>query len=283
MALRKKKDEDLKKIGGLAGFLHRIVMFLTYPFRKPLRFILFLAVIGAIAYCIPVYYYKVEPKNIQDWYRGLFDTVKEQVALPQNLKGTDTLVEVTQQPTAKDVRRQMFLKASGNSPQAVDVLAEKSQDVVDIRDIRRAEEDAEAYKLPVATITKPVETVIQEEKEPEIEEEFDYTRHYGEYSNLDYLNEPITISGEAIVHNANEMTVDGNYVFLYGIYANPKDGRGVRGKVYLKNFVQSEIVSCDILAYTKGEAVATAECYVGDIDINRLMVEKGFADRVSAR
>ena len=280
MALKKKKDEDLKKIGGFVGFLHRIVMFLTYPFRKPLRFILFLAVIGVISYCVPVYYYKVEPKNIQDWYKGLFISVKEQVVLPQNLKGTDTLVEVSQQPTAQDVRRQMFLKASGNSPHAVDVLAEKSQDVVDIKAIRRAEEDIETYKLPVVSETQMVEFV---EPEEEVKQEFDYNKHYGEYSNLDYLNEPITISGEAIVHNANEMTVDGNYVFLYGIYANPKDGRGVRGKVYLKNFVQSEIVRCDILAYTKGEAVATAECYVGDIDINYLMVEKGFSDRVSAR
>ena len=281
MALKKKKDEDLKKIGGFVGFLHKIVMFLTYPFRKPLRFLLFLAFIGAIVYCVPVYYYKVEPRNVQDWYKGLFDTVKEQVVLPQNLKGTDTLVEVEQQPTAKDVRRQMFLKASGNSPQTVDVLAKESQDVVDIKDIRRAGEEAEAFKLPVAEVTKPVEVVEPEEEE--VDEEFDYNKYYGEYSNLDYLNEPITVSGEAIVHNANEMTVDGNYVFLYGIYANPKDGRGVRGKVYLKNFVQSEIVHCDILAYTKGEAVATAECYVGDVDINRLMVEKGFSDRVSAR
>ncbi len=281
MALKKKKDEDLKKIGGVIGFFHRIIMFLTYPFRKPLRFLLFLAVIGAIAYCVPVYYYKVEPKNIQDWYQGLFDTVKEQVALPQNLKGTDALVEVEEQPTAKDVRRQMFMKASGNSPQTVDVLAKESQDVVDIKDIRRAGEEAEAFKLPVAVVTQPVEVVEPEEEE--VDEEFDYNKHYGEYSTLDYLNEPITVSGEAIVHNANEMTVDGNYVFLYGIYANPKDGRGVRGKVYLKNFVQSEIVRCDILAYTKGEAVATAECYVGDVDINRLMVENGFSDRVSAR
>ena len=281
MALKKKKDEDLKKIGGVIGFFHRIIVFLTYPFRKPLRFLLFLAVIGAIAYCVPVYYYKVEPKNIQDWYQGLFDTVKEQVALPQNLKGTDALVEVEEQPTAKDVRRQMFMKASGNSPQTVDVLAKESQDVVDIKDIRRAGEEAEAFKLPVAVVTQPVEVVEPEEEE--VDEEFDYNKHYGEYSTLDYLNEPITVSGEAIVHNANEMTVDGNYVFLYGIYANPKDGRGVRGKVYLKNFVQSEIVRCDILAYTKGEAVATAECYVGDVDINRLMVENGFSDRVSAR
>ena len=281
MALKKKKDEDLKKIGGVIGFFHRIIMFLTYPFRKPLRFLLFLAVIGAIAYCVPVYYYKVEPKNIQDWYQGLFDTVKEQVALPQNLKGTDALVEVEEQPTAKDVRREMFMKASGNSPHTVDVLAKESQDVVDIKDIRRAGEEAEAFKLPVAVVTQPVEVVEPEEEE--VDEEFDYNKHYGEYSTLDYLNEPITVSGEAIVHNANEMTVDGNYVFLYGIYANPKDGRGVRGKVYLKNFVQSEIVRCDILAYTKGEAVATAECYVGDVDINRLMVENGFSDRVSAR
>ncbi len=280
MALKKKKDENLKKIGGLVGFFHRIIMFFTYPFRKPLRFLLFLAVVGAIAYCVPVYYYKIEPGNIQEWYKSLFDTVKEQVALPQNLKGTDTLVEVTQQPTAKDVRRQMFLKASGNSPQTVDVLAEESQDVVDIKDIRRAGEDAEAYKLPVAVVTQPVEIV---EPEEEVDEEFDYSKHYGEYSNLDYLNEPVIVSGEAVIHNANEMTVDGNYVFLYGIYANPRDGRGVRGKVFLKNFVQSEIVRCEIVAYTKGEAVATAECYVGDVDINQLMVEKGFADRVSAR
>lgn len=283
----KKKEEDIKQISGATGVFHKIVMFITYPFRKPLRCLFFLAALGAIVYFIPVMY-GVKPEKVYDWYVKLVHDVNEQIIIPhtQKEKGTDTLVESNYATGQREIRRQMFVKASGRAPQKVDVLAEEASEVVNIGDIRRAEDNAENYDEQPIT---PEKTTVEEQsnvvavQHPVVTEDFDYRRHYGEFDSLNYLNEPVEVRGTAKVHNANELTVNDTYIFLYGIYSNPLNGRGVKAGVFLKNLVKDEEVLCQILAYTKEGQVATAECYVGETDINNLMVKNGFSDKVTAR
>lgn len=283
----KKKEEDIKQISGATGVFHKIVMFITYPFRKPLRCLFFLAALGAIVYFIPVMY-GVKPEKVYDWYVKLVHDVNEQIIVPhtQKEKGTDTLVESNYATGQREIRRQMFVKASGRAPQKVDVLAEEASEVVNIGDIRRAEDNAENYDEQPIT---PEKTTVEEQsnvvavQHPVVTEDFDYRRHYGEFDSLNYLNEPVEVRGTAKVHNANELTVNDTYIFLYGIYSNPLNGRGVKAGVFLKNLVKDEEVLCQILAYTKEGQVATAECYVGETDINNLMVKNGFSDKVTAR
>ena len=283
----KKKEEDIKQISGATGVFHKIVMFITYPFRKPLRCLFFLAALGAIVYFIPVMY-GVKPEKVYDWYVKLVHDVNKQIIIPhtQKEKGTDTLVESNYATGQREIRRQMFVKASGRAPQKVDVLAEEASEVVNIGDIRRAEDNAENYdEQPIA----PEKTTVEEQsnvvavQHPVVTEDFDYRRHYGEFDSLNYLNEPVEVRGTAKIHNANELTVNDTYIFLYGIYSNPLNGRGVKAGVFLKNLVKDEEVLCQILAYTKEGQVATAECYVGETDINNLMVKNGFSDKVTAR
>lgn len=283
----KKKEEDIKQISGATGVFHKIVMFITYPFRKPLRCLFFLAALGAIVYFIPVMY-GVKPEKVYDWYVKLVHDVNEQIIIPhtQKEKGTDTLVESNYATGQREIRRQMFVKASGRAPQKVDVLAEEASEVVNIGDIRRAEDNAENYdEQPII----PEKTTVEEQsnvvavQHPVVTEDFDYRRHYGEFDSLNYLNEPVEVRGTAKIHNANELTVNDTYIFLYGIYSNPLNGRGVKAGVFLKNLVKDEEVLCQILAYTKEGQVATAECYVGETDINNLMVKNGFSDKVTAR
>ena len=283
----KKKEEDIKQISGATGVFHKIVMFITYPFRKPLRCLFFLAALGAIVYFIPVMY-GVKPEKVYDWYVKLVHDVNEQIIVPhtQKEKGTDTLVESNYATGQREIRRQMFVKASGRAPQKVDVLAEEASEVVNIGDIRRAEDNAENYDEQPIT---PEKTTVEEQsnvvavQHPVVTEDFDYRRHYGEFDSLNYLNEPVEVRGTAKIHNANELTVNDTYIFLYGIYSNPLNGRGGKAGVFLKNLVKDEEVLCQILAYTKEGQVATAECYVGETDINNLMVKNGFSDKVTAR
>ena len=283
----KKKEEDIKQISGATGVFHKIVMFITYPFRKPLRCLFFLAALGAIVYFIPVMY-GVKPEKVYDWYVKLVHDVNEQIIIPhtQKEKGTDTLVESNYATGQREIRRQMFVKASGRAPQKVDVLAEEASEVVNIGDIRRAEDNAENYDEQPIT---PEKTTVEEQsnvvavQHPVVTEDFDYRRHYGEFDSLNYLNEPVEVRGTAKIYNANELTVNDTYIFLYGIYSNPLNGRGVKAGVFLKNLVKDEEVLCQILAYTKEGQVATAECYVGETDINNLMVKNGFSDKVTAR
>ncbi|MDO4184609.1 MAG: hypothetical protein Q4D11_05175 [Rhodospirillales bacterium] len=285
--MRKNKKDDITHISGLPGLIHKIVMSLTYPFRRPLRFLLFVLALCVIAYVIPILY-GVAPKDVRSWYADLFKDVREQVMTVHSDKGTDQLVDSDYQPTPREVRRKMFEAATGQDPQRVDVLRESASDVVDIKNVQREiiiEEVSEvvAEHKPELIEERENSNVQQSDEKPEKVEAFNFEKHYDEYSNLDYLAIPVEISGTATVYNVNDIAIDETYVFLYGIYSNPRTEKGVKGKVFLKNFVQDEKVSCKIVAYTKNDKTATAVCYVGEIEINSLLVERGFSDRVSAR
>lgn len=95
-----------------------------------------------------------------------------------------------------------------------------------------------------------------------------------------YTALPEEISGEVRVYNANEMEVGGTYVFLYGVYSNPRSARGVKAAVFLRDALKGETVKCRILAYT-ADNVATGECFAGGISINKILVDRGFSDRVT--
>ena len=105
----------------------------------------------------------------------------------------------------------------------------------------------------------------------------------GEYSGLNYLEEPVVVEGEAFVVNANEIMVDDTYMFLYGIYSNPRTEMGVKGAVFLRTALKGERVRCKILARVIEDGTATADCFVGEDNINQIMVDKGFSKRVSTK
>ena len=286
MAANKKKDENINEISGIAGLIHKIVMFITYPFRKPLRCLFFVAFIGALAYFLPIYMYNVPQKEVYNWYLGRFKDVKEQIIVPYVQKGTDALVDTMQQPTSQSIGRKTFSKSSSTGYK-VDVLSEEASDVVNIEDIRRAEENAEAPRLPVSGSKNYNDSEVEdssvimmyENEKSIVETSVDYSKIKGEYSGLDYLDKIVTIEGEAEIHNVNELSVDGVYVFLYGIYAEPQSYEGVKGREFLKNLIGEEKIRCDVLAYTQDGRIATAECYINNIDINKALVLQGFSKR----
>ena len=289
MAAGKKKEEDINKIPGVAGFVHNVIMFITYPVRKPLRCLAVLAFLGALVYFLPIYMYNVPQEEVYDWYMGHFKDVKEQIIVPYIQKGTDILVDNRQQPTRESIGRKTF-STSGSSSHRVDILSEEASDVVDIRDIRRAEEDVEAprlqlnapnyndYEEEIENLVSPA-TVSSEPEESIVEKPVDYSKLKGEYQGLDYLDKVVTIEGTAEVHNVNELSVEGIYMFLYGIYSAPRTQNGVRGREFLKNLVKDEKVRCDILAYTQEGKIATSECYIGKVNINKAMVLQGYSKR----
>ena len=97
---------------------------------------------------------------------------------------------------------------------------------------------------------------------------------------LVYLKDPVPVSGKALVQNANEIIVDGTYIFLYGIYVDPNLPKGIEAKKYLEQFVKDKVVRCDIVAYTYQD-IATALCYVDDDSINQRLVDEEFSRNVA--
>lgn len=280
MFFRKKESND--EVGpsrGAVAVLHKTAMFLLYPFRKPLRFITLIVVLAAVAFALPVVQYKVKPQEVHNWYWAKVKDIDPaalagKFAKPStNEKGIDQLVDMPE--SAKTVRRQIFEKASRfSAPQPVDVMAEEAADVVAFQP--QSVEPAEPENIPTAI----AEPVLPEPSAPSASAARTIAAEDNEGAVLRYLDEPEVISGLAKVHNANEMEVNGVYVFLYGIYSNPQNGRGVKAGVFLRSLVKGQQVKCNILAYTRDD-VATAECFVGNVSINDLLVENGFSDKVS--
>ncbi len=271
---------------GFKGFLHRTAMFLLYPLRKPLIFFPLLILL----YLIPTFI-GARPSEVHVWswnkiksaYNSAAGVVSDKVnpwfadkeeavpelggkALPE--RGIDQLVGMRQ----KAVRRQMFEKAK-SAPQAVDIL--ENEEVVPVSEIKRDEQPQ-----PAADVVQEYNDKISELSSRNTAPAGSATITVSQKLPLVYLKDPVPVSGKALVQNANEIIVDGTYIFLYGIYVDPNLPKGIEAKKYLEQFVKDKVVRCDIVAYTYQD-IATALCYVDDDSINQRLVDEEFSRNVA--
>lgn len=271
---------------GFKGFLHRTAMFLLYPLRKPLIFFPLLILlyliptfIGAIPSEVHVWYWNkiksaynsaagVVSDKVNPWFADKEEAVPELggKALPE--RGIDQLVGMRQ----KAVRRQMFEKAK-SAPQAVDIL--ENEEVVPVSEIKRDEQPQ-----PAADVVQEYNDKISELSSRNTASAGSATITVSQKLPLVYLKDPVPVSGKALVQNANEIIVDGTYIFLYGIYVDPNLPKGIEAKKYLEQFVKDKVVRCDIVAYTYQD-IATALCYVDDDSINQRLVDEEFSRNVA--
>lgn len=271
---------------GFKGFLHRTAMFLLYPLRKPLIFFPLLILlyliptfIGARPSEVHVWYWNkiksaynsaagVVSDKVNLWFADKEEAVPELggKALPE--RGIDQLVGMRQ----KAVRRQMFEKAK-SAPQAVDIL--ENEEVVPVSEIKRDEQPQ-----PAADVVQEYNDKISELSSRNTASAGSATITVSQKLPLVYLKDPVPVSGKALVQNANEIIVDGTYIFLYGIYVDPNLPKGIEAKKYLEQFVKDKVVRCDIVAYTYQD-IATALCYVDDDSINQRLVDEEFSRNVA--
>ena len=271
---------------GFKGFLHRTAMFLLYPLRKPLIFFPLLILlyliptfIGARPSEVHVWYWNkiksaynsaagVVSDKVNPWFADKEEAVPELggKALPE--RGIDQLVGMRQ----KAVRRQMFEKAK-SAPQAVDIL--ENEEVVPVSEIKRDEQPQ-----PAADVVQEYNDKISELSSRNTAPAGSATITVSQKLPLVYLKDPVPVSGKALVQNANEIIVDGTYIFLYGIYVDPNLPKGIEAKKYLEQFVKDKVVRCDIVAYTYQD-IATALCYVDDDTINQRLVDEEFSRNVA--
>lgn len=285
---KKKEKRDLQLKGWKKG-LHKLFMFITYPFRRPLIVLLILAVM----FLAPTFR-GVKPAEVHLWYWGkikaAFSNVSEVVSkktqdlLPENIsipnledfKGPEKAIEqVVDIPenTPQSVRRKMFEKARDDqaSIQTVDIL--ETEETVPLPQEQPVVQDnfqvperpsfsaGSAYPHQEENI--PVQPAAEKKKLP-----------------LVYLNRAEEVTGKVRVNNANELEIKGKTVFLYGIYVDPRTQKGIEAKNYLKSLVADQDVNCSIEAYTY-QGIATARCSVNGIDINRALVDGGYSKNVA--
>lgn len=271
---------------GFKGILHRTAMFLLYPLRKPLIFFPLLILlyliptfIGARPSEVHVWYWNkiksaynsaagVVSDKVNPWFANKEEATPELGGKVLPERGIDQLVGMRQ----KAVRRQMFEKAK-SAPQAVDIL--ENEEVVPVSEIKRDEQPQ-----PAADVVQEYNDKISELSSRNTASAGSATITVSQKLPLVYLKDPVPVSGKALVQNANEIIVDGTYIFLYGIYVDPNLPKGIEAKKYLEQFVKDKVVRCDIVAYTYQD-IATALCYVDDDSINQRLVDEEFSRNVA--
>ncbi len=281
--MRRRSNRDyFGPMTGFKGFLHRVAMILLYPLRKPLIFIPVLI----LMYLIPTFIGS-KPSEVHLWYWNkikngynfVAETVSDKVKpivgktevlmpelggkmLPE--RGIDQLVGTKQ----KAIRRQMFEKAK-SAPVVVDIL--ENQEVVSVEEAKKEQALMQAEKAEVNTEVVAEDAGVQSENKKIV---------VSETLPLIYVKNQVAISGSAVVQNANEMIVNGTYIFLYGIYVDPNLSKGIEAKKFLEEMVKGKTVHCNIVAYTYQE-VATALCEVDGQSINQKMVDDGLSKNVA--
>lgn len=261
-------------------------MFLLYPLRKPLIFFPLLILlyliptfIGARPSEVHVWYWNkiksaynsaagVVSDKVNPWFANKEEATPELGGKVLPERGIDQLVGMRQ----KAVRRQMFEKAK-SAPQAVDIL--ENEEVVPVSEMKRDEQPQ-----PAADVVQEYNDKISELSSRNMAPAGSSTVTVSQKLPLVYLKDPVSVSGKALVQNANEIIVDGTYIFLYGIYVDPNLPKGIEAKKYLEQFVKDKVVRCDIVAYTYQD-IATALCYVDDDSINQRLVDEEFSRNVA--
>ena len=279
--MRKRRDDDHIELTGFPKYLHKFVRIISFPFRKPAIFIPLLI----LAYLIPTFI-GAKPAEVHLWYwqkiSGLFSTVKDKVQdtgkniIPDAVKdlgkqtlntfrgheeNTDKIVNLPEN-SPRAIRRQMFEQAQNTTPKAIDIMQQPND--VQVAQIVSQENSATAEPKPVE------QPVLPEKAKEKAKKKLD----------LIYLVTPQEFNGEALVRNANEIIIDGNNIFLFGIYVDPSSPKGIEGKAHLEKLVNGNSVKCIAEAYTK-QGYATAYCFAGGKNLNYEMVDSGYSKDVA--
>ena len=199
----------------------------------------------------------VKPSEVHLWYLNKLDLATTEKTPPSSVQITkpavtipntaDNMVDL-QMRSSKTARRRGFQVAE-EPVHAVNVLAD--------------EEFVKLKPLPEVTIQE-----IEQKKSS-----IDISK-LKKSSSLRYLKEVKNIKGIAVIHNANEIEINDNYIFLFGIYIDPNSSTGQKAKDFLSNITQSSEVDCHVVALTY-QNVPTAICFTDDQNLNQLLVKEG--------
>lgn len=274
-----KSDNDFGPSKGWAKFLHTIVRFLLWPVRHPIISIIILLIL----FLAPTFM-GVKPAEVHLWYFGkLKDTTTEVsdkvISKGKDIIGSDDVVRpigpanldrVVETPAdQQNTHRRMFEKAqpASDGPK-IDIMKQPQKDIVDVVEDTVFSDPATQTQQPAVPSVSNRPTVYEGFEAPQ------------DRLGLIYLNNPQEIRGEAIIINANELYIGNDAIILFGIYVDPNTSKGIQAKEFLEDYIGFNTIRCVIQAYTK-EGAATGYCFQNGVNLNYLMVDKGFSKDVA--
>lgn len=290
------------RISGLLKWVHRLVMLITFPFRKFWQIVFVLLIILAILIATPMCY-GVKFRDVWDWYKIKFPThefveVKDQAKarVTQKIKSVrrkiNDIIPTTAgkpekaQEDEDEVRFVAWNVAEFNkakykpSSSNVKVVAESNEKTyAELKKDAQKDNDTKVFEIKKTIAETP------KNKTNFVTGKRDLSSYYVklENNNLEYLAEPEILDGTMTIVTPNDVYIQDTFVYLYGVYCDPNVYDTELAKNFLQTLVADENVHCEVIAYTTQTKVATALCFINDTLINKALVENDMANNVALK
>lgn len=302
------KSEWLEmRVNGWLAWIHRAVMFITFPIRRFWQIVLGIIVICILLALIPLYF-GVGFGHITHWYHEMIVSEELQEVKEQAKNSISDSINIIKDafPEPDDIQPEethrfavwnvpKFKKAKyypkstpktkengdNNTKKALLAFADAARKKA--KAIRNVANNENSHKAIIPTDTANRIDFSASDKS------YFYSGTLKEYYkilpnlNLDYLSEPETLYGKAEVIGPNSLSVNNTFMFLYGIYSDAKEYDLVAAEKYLRDVTANQPILCEIVAYAVPPHTATALCFTNRIFINKSMVNHDFAQNVALK
>ena len=335
--LKEKSEYMAMRVSGFLGWLHRMVMLITFPIRKFWLIVSVLLIVLIILIAIPMFY-GIQLRDVWDWYmvkmpnhefveakdKALFGAKEQVDKIRRNFKEVlpdkKSVADKDESKQKKEIKLVSWNVAEFRKakyvPQKQFPVIKK---VEDLKEEKVAETKGDVVVIEEAE--KPVNTVIVSEEvyvAPEqntdtaikardelpvdeydsdvsvnaVEEHIKTSPRIGNIENyytkirsadLVYLEEPEIREGEVKVIGPNSLYVDGNFVFLYGIYSHPRRHDINAAIRYLQNITAGRNVYCAAVAYSLKTQYPVALCFMNRVLLNRSLVDHNLAKNIALK
>lgn len=304
--MTRKSEWAEMRINGLLGWVHKVVMFITFPFRKFWQIISVLLLLLIVIIAIPMFY-GVAFTDIIDWYKDklpmsdvadIKDEAKTKIdagmtSLKQKVKDIipgDGAASEAQKADKENKPRFVtwnvaeFNRAKYEPKQKSGRKAVTGNDKETFSALKKDASERKAFQENnIATAENKMDNGnADEDALPEVGDLFSYYRVL-KNRDLAYVSEPEVLYGFVDVVGPNNIYINNTYIYLYGIYSDPNVYDEAAAISYVQSLVNGRKVRCDVVAYTVQTQTATALCFVDNILINKAIVEQGYANNVALK
>lgn len=280
------------------GFLHKIYLGLTYPVRHPVICLLFLlAFFRHELFGVWQDYHqetKAPVKQMAVVKRETSDNLKEK--LSEMRLSISRMMPISKKKNKREYKKEdeetrfaswnigKFNKVKYVPAEVVTVPLPEPQEQSFAEVKQQAEAEKNAVKEnPALQSDGTADMQTKAENNQDKAADFHPEQYYVKNTslNLEYLPKVEYVAGKADIVGPNSMFVDDTFVFLYGLYSDPRMYDTRAAEQYLEEATKDKVVSCYIVALSLRNDKATALCFVDGLFINKALTDKGLAQNVA--
>lgn len=289
------------RVSGFLGWIHKLVMLITWPFRHWKSMLLVLALLVIATIVVPLIY-GVKFTDMPNWYKAkmthpLMTVIRNNV---QNLKQATEQKLSQSVDTVKDQMQKIapeIMTSTSAQPENKEKIRFTAWNVAKFN-TAKPQQPKQKVTLKAPTFAELKEATPQRKQnnsitaennsQPTISEPY-YEGKLDDYYtvrrdlDLIYLTESEKLYGHVDVVGPNSLYLENTYVYLYGIYTNPEIYNEQSAQLYLEKLIDNQPVHCDVIAYSVQSQTPTALCFLNGRLINQELVDAEYAANIALK